>query len=222
MKLGELIKERRKALKWTQADLASRINISRGRIAQIEKDPNTTVQADTLLSLSRALNCHVDVLMSSGYRRSTSQPAQQISENTSPYLAQTQLIPVISWVNAGAFCEAVDEFAPGDAEEWLPCPSNVGPRAYALRVQGDSMTSPYPGQRSYPAGTIIFVDPERAVTNGARVIAKLVGSQEVTFKVYAEDAGKRFLKPINPQYPILEITEETHICGVVAGSYWPE
>ncbi|RYD94161.1 MAG: peptidase S24, partial [Sphingobacteriales bacterium] len=28
--------------------------------------------------------------------------------------------------------------------------------------------------------------------------------------------------PINPQYPIIDITEETHICGKVVGSFIPE
>ncbi|WP_444897753.1 LexA family protein [Microbulbifer sp. SSSA005] len=130
-------------------------------------------------------------------------------------------IPLISWVQAGAFCEAVDLLEPGDAEAWLPCPAAHSDRAYALRVSGDSMTSPYPGQRSYPEGTIIFVDPEKPLTNGCRVIAKL--NDEVTFKTYAEDMGRTFLRPINPSYPSMDITDkDVSFCGVILGSYIPD
>ena len=140
--------------------------------------------------------------------------------NTEPGPALQGLIPLISWVQAGAFCNVVDLFQPGDAEEWLPTVQKLGPRSYALRVKGDSMTAPY--GRSYPEGCIIYVDPDTAVTNGARVIAKLPDLDEATFKVYSEDAGQRFLKPLNPQYPTITMTPDMLICGVVRGSYWPE
>jgi SOS-response transcriptional repressor LexA len=84
------------------------------------------------------------------------------------------------------------------------------------------MVSPYPGTRSYPPGFIIYVDPDRAVTNGCRVIAKLPESNEATFKIYSEDGGKRFLKPLNPQYPIIEMTDGMIVCGVVVGGMWEE
>lgn len=80
------------------------------------------------------------------------------------------------------------------------------------------MTSPYPGQRSYPEGTIIFVDPNKPHTNGCRLIAKL--NDEVTFKTYAEDMGRMFLRPINPSYPTMDITDmDVSFCGVVLGAY---
>ncbi|KPY10530.1 LexA family protein, partial [Pseudomonas savastanoi] len=47
-------------------------------------------------------------------------------------------------------------------------------------------------------------------------------TNEVTFKVLLEDAGRQYLRPINPQYPIIDIIEETHICGKVMGSFIPE
>lgn len=147
---------------------------------------------------------------------------ESVNENLSGYAVTKKMVPLISWVNAGDFCEAIDNLEPGDAMDWLPCPRNVGPHTFALRVQGDSMTSPHPGQRSYPEGSIIYVDPDREVTNGCRVVAKLVDTQEVTFKRYVEDAGSCWLMPINPQYPSLKLEPGAHICGVVVGVYWEE
>lgn len=128
-------------------------------------------------------------------------------------------VPLISWVQAGSWCEANIEAHYG--ETWLSCPVAISSSGYALTVLGDSMTNPGPG-RSYPTGCIIFVDPEAEAKTGDRVIARVPRTNEATFKVLVEDAGRQFLKPINPQYPIIEITEETHICGKVVGSFIPE
>ncbi|MEX2964745.1 LexA family protein [Microbulbifer sp. TYP-18] len=140
--------------------------------------------------------------------------------NVAPGPKDITLVPLISWVQAGEFCEAIDPYLAGDAEALMPCPVPHSRRTYALHVRGDSMTSPYPGQRSYPEGAIIYVDPEIEVTNGSRVIAKIDG--EVTFKTYIEDAGKTYLKAINPSYPTLDVTgQKLHICGVIIGYYMP-
>ena len=45
---------------------------------------------------------------------------------------------------------------------------------------------------------------------------------EATFKEYREESGKRYLKPINPTYDKIEITDDIRICGVVIGQYMSE
>lgn len=135
---------------------------------------------------------------------------------------QGNLVPVISYVTAGDFCEAIDNFAPGDAEMWLPCPSPHGPRTFALVIEGDSMTSPYPTERSYPHGTICFFDPDKPYENGSKVVAKLPSSNKVTFKKLVIDDGQILLMPLNPAYKAIEITEELHVCGVLVGAYTAE
>lgn len=134
-----------------------------------------------------------------------------------------KLIPIISWVQAGELCETIDNFYPGDADEWIPCPTTgVSEYTYALRVVGDSMTSPFPGQKSYPSGTIIFVDPYKNIENGSRIIAKDPETGKATFKQYSEESGRKYLRPLNPQYKAIEIFGELHVCGVVTGSYQEE
>ena len=141
--------------------------------------------------------------------------------NVSPMYERFGKVPLISWVQAGAWCETTSNFEPYHADTWLSCPVPISLSGYALQVRGDSMTNFGPG-RSYPAGCIIFVDPEAEANTGDRVIARVPRTNEATFKVLAEDAGRIFLRPINPQYPIIDITEETHICGKVIGSFIPE
>ncbi len=124
-------------------------------------------------------------------------------------------VPVISWVQAGAWCEAIDNFNVGDAERWIPCPVSHSKHTYALRVRGDSMLAPFGSSVSFSEGTLIYVDPEAPLLSGKKVIAKLLDSNEVTFKVYREEDGKKWLIPLNPQYDKIELVEGMHICGVV-------
>ncbi|MCU7904468.1 MAG: XRE family transcriptional regulator [Candidatus Thiodiazotropha sp. (ex Epidulcina cf. delphinae)] len=130
------------------------------------------------------------------------------------------LVPLISWVQAGGWHEVADLSDRADAELILPCPAGHGTQTFALRVEGDSMTAPH--GKSYPEGCIIFVDPDQrgGVVSGNRVIAELSSENAVTFKVYIEDAGKRFLKPLNAQYP--PITEQFKILGKVIGKWESE
>jgi SOS-response transcriptional repressor LexA len=142
-----------------------------------------------------------------------------VSDNTEPGPSLQSEVPLISWVKAGEWAEAADPLMPGDAERWMPCPVKHGPHTFALRVRGDSMTAPY--GRSYPEGCVIFVEPDlRSPMNGQRVIAKLAGSNDVTFKVYKEEDGRRWLQALNPAHQ--PIRDEFRIIGTVIGKWEDE
>ena len=117
-------------------------------------------------------------------------------------------VPLISRVQAGKFQGIEDMFEPGEADEFVDVfESSVGGNAFALRVDGDSMVNPYPSGPTFPAGTIIIVDPSRSVNAGDYVVAKDVETQQATFKKLAHDSGRWYLKPLNPAYPTLEIDD---------------
>jgi SOS-response transcriptional repressor LexA len=121
--------------------------------------------------------------------------------------------PVISWVAAGAWSEAVEPFPPGFSDRYEMSEYDSKGPAFWLEVKGDSMTS-INGQ-SVPEGTFILVDTEADVQSGKLVIAKLADSNEATFKKLVEDGGRRFLKPLNPAYPIEMCADGCKIVGVV-------
>jgi SOS-response transcriptional repressor LexA len=122
--------------------------------------------------------------------------------------------PVLSWVSAGAWAEATEPFAPGAADEFELTDYKAKGPAFWLRVRGDSMTSPV-GQ-SVPEGMLILVDTGIEPTPGKLVIAKLPESNEATFKKLVEDSGQVFLKALNPAYPMISITENCRLIGVVS------
>lgn len=127
--------------------------------------------------------------------------------NVSQFQASVTRIPLISWVQAGLWNEAVDMFEPGYAEDWKPTMEKVGQNAFALRVEGDSM------EPEFPAGAIIIVDPAVEPQNGSYVIAKANG--QATFKRLVYDAGRAYLKPLNRDYHTIELPEDGEIVGVV-------
>lgn len=128
-------------------------------------------------------------------------------------------VPVISWIQAGAWSEAADPFQPGEAERYLPIFRGHSSTTFALKVRGDSMTAPF--GKSYPQGSYIIIDPEkRSPANGDRIIAKLEGSDEVTFKVYKNEDGRQWLAPLNNTHPT--IMEPFKVIGTVIGKWEDE
>lgn len=131
---------------------------------------------------------------------------------------ETKGFPLISWVSAGQWLEAVEPYKVSEIDEWPETIQHAGPNSFWLAVRGDSMTAPV--GFTVPEGMIILVDPSKEVKSGKLVVAKLVNDNEATFKMYVEDAGRRFLKPLNPQYPMTEINGNCAIIGVVIDIKW--
>jgi SOS-response transcriptional repressor LexA len=121
-----------------------------------------------------------------------------------------QLIPLISWVQAGNFADVIDNYHPGDAEELLPCPMASGRHAFALTIHGPSM------EPEYRDGDIIYVDPDIQPVNGSHVVARSGYSGQATFKKLIIDGGRYYLQALNPDWPSRIIpVDDLEIIGVV-------
>jgi SOS-response transcriptional repressor LexA len=128
-------------------------------------------------------------------------------------------VPMIGFSQVKSWTES----KPVEIKEYMPeCPVKHTDRTFALRVVNDSMTSTFPGMRSYPIGSVIYVDPGVEVKSGCRVIVGAKESSDSRFREYLEDGEQRYLKPLNQQYPTQEMTEDSIIYGVVIGMYTPE
>jgi SOS-response transcriptional repressor LexA len=138
------------------------------------------------------------------------------TNNTEPGPQGTGPYPLISWVQAGAWEEIVDNFAPGDAEHWIEAPTKVSTNSYWLRVVGESMYDPT-GKRSFKDGDLILVEPNSYAENGSLVIVRLDDESEATFKQLIVESGRRYLKALNPNWPnrIVEVNGNATISGVV-------
>ena len=194
MSISERIKERRKALGITQEQLAKMVGVSQNAIHKLED--GTTKKPRNILELAKVLGCQPDWLQSG-----KDEPVAP-QKNVAPGPAITP-VPLLDWVQAGAFCEAGQLTPLDEYTEFYPCPvNNAGPRTFALKVKGDSMTAPFPGMRTYPEGTIIFVDPDRTATPGQRVIAR-VGERSTFKQLMEDDFGDQYLKPLNDRHELI-------------------
>lgn len=138
------------------------------------------------------------------------------ASNIRPVTLSADQIPLISWVKAGSLVDIVDNNMPGDADHWVtPEFTKPSRHAFALRVEGDSMTGGSNGV-NFPEGCLIIVDPERSPKSGDYVVAKDTVTQKATFKKLTTDGSSWFLKPINPAYPTKEIDDPAlRVIGVV-------
>lgn len=125
-------------------------------------------------------------------------------------------VPVLSWEQAAEFTD-VSKLDPKEIQEHIPHFYTDKTNWFALKVKNDAMSAPGT-VKSFNEGNIIIVDPDKPLKHGSFVIAVLPKSKEATFKQYVIDAGVRYLKPLNPQYPTVQSNDSTHICGVVVHS----
>lgn len=198
---GDRIKRARKFAKLPQVKLCKMVGMSQGSLSELE---NTGMSSTFTVQIARA--CGVDAhWLATGEGEML--PKQMTSGNVTNLEVRSR-VPLISWIQAGAFQGVEDMFRPEDADEWVDIyDTHVSDNTFALRVSGDSMVSQIPGDLSFPPGTVLIVDPNKGASAGDYVIAKDVVTQQATFKKLAHDAGRWFLKPLNNSYPTIEIDD---------------
>lgn len=207
------IKLRMKELNLTQEMLAGKMGITRGAITHYLAGR----RAPPLRQFQKlAAILKTDPAWLQYGTAETSKHAVKKSSTKNEPSKQTQRpIPLLSWEQVTELVDTTN-INQDDIEEHVPHFFTDQPRWFALRVKGDAMTAPISHSKSFHEGDILIVDPDKSATHGSYVIAILPRAKEATFKQYVIDGGTRYLKPLNSQYPIVQIDDSTHICGVVA------
>jgi SOS-response transcriptional repressor LexA len=212
--IGDRITQRMAELNLSEGELGRRSGVPQPTIHRIATNAVASPRQENVEKIAKALKVSSEWLWKGGSQKETSPLAPDT--NIEPGPAIKGYVPLISWVQAGAWCEVSDVRSLDDAEIWLPCAASHSSQSYALRVRGLSMFNQHE-RRSFRDGDIIFVDPAKDAENGSLVIAKLMDSQEATFKQLVMEGSRRFLKPLNPAWPdpIIELDDNAMICGVV-------
>lgn len=204
--IGERIRARRKELKMKQSALGKAAGVSGVSISMWERG-DTKPTGENLLLLANALQCKPQFLMYGGEDGDNNVEFVKFNHPKGRY-------PLISWVSAGSWAEAVEPYALEEIDKWYESDTHIEGPAFWLRVEGDSMTAPY--GLSIPQGMLILIDTGREAKNGSLVVAKLTDANEATFKKLVIDSGlgKRYLQPLNPNQPRIEIDGNCKIIGV--------
>jgi SOS-response transcriptional repressor LexA len=207
--LAERMKLARKHANLTQKALAEKAGVEQPVISQLETGKNQ--QSAHLAKLAHI--CGVSAIwLSNGIGSMTEKVAEESNVKMAQQPPELYRYPVISWVSAGSWEEAVQPYPDGFSDRYEFSDYDSKGPAFWLEVKGDSMTSPV--GVSVPEGMMILVDTEADVQPGRLVIAKLPASNEATFKKLVEDGGVRYLKPLNPAYKMVECDENCRIIGV--------
>lgn len=132
---------------FTQYKLWKISGISQPTIGRILSGLSLEPEKKTVDAIAKALGS------TSAYLYDGIEGHEQASSNTEPGPAIKGRVPLISWVQAGDWCEAIDTLSPGDAEDWLPCPRNFGPPclcpAGSRRIHGAQVS----GRRHHLCGS---------------------------------------------------------------------
>ena len=209
--IAEHVKARREALNLSQVQLAKIAGCSQGTIGNLES--GIRAQPRKLLDIARALQVSPEWLETGrGPMKSSN------ASNVEPAPIGMYRVPLISNIQAGMWAEIVDNFQPGDAEEWLLTSTKVSGHSFALKIKGDSMYRA-DNPESFKEGDVVLIDPDVQPKPGGFVAARN-GKQEATFKRYRprglNEKGVEYfeLVPLNENYPTMRSDlEEITIIG---------
>lgn len=210
--ISDRIRTRRKEKKLTQAGLALAMGggVKRESISQWEGGIYIP-EAENLLKLAKVLNCTPDWLLTGKGE------INDIHSNVEAAPRLKGLVPVINEVQAGAWTDIKTGFDESEIHDWIPTLQTNSRYAFALRVVGDSMVNSSE-KRSLSEGMVVVVDPEKQARHRSVVVARLADSERATVKELVVDGDKSYLRPFNPQYPIIPITEGVVIIGTVVSA----
>lgn len=217
--LGQRIKRLRKNLKMSQAALATACGwSSQSRVGNYEVGTREPSLGD-IEAMAKALGVeYADLVVGGGsggsYKLGETQCAYSVDSNVAPAhqpARKPRIYPLISWVEAGEITEAPGKI--GEAHKWIESTENAGQDAYWLTVSGHSMTTST--NPSFPEGSLILVKPDAEIINGKYYVVEMIDTGEKTFKQYVEDAGFRYLRPLNDRYHPIDIDHNCRFLGRV-------
>jgi SOS-response transcriptional repressor LexA len=134
----------------------------------------------------------------------------QIDQDQSAILCQQ--VPLITWQEAREWDRLAYNYK-SCTEQMVAATIPVSAVAFALQVQGDSMEAP--SGISFPDGVNIIAEPEQIAAPGSFVITTVSEGQQAILSQLVSDGNRRYLKSLNPRYPVFEFTSTTMIYGVV-------
>ncbi len=211
MTIGERIREALTHAGMTQSRLAEIAGVTVQAVGQWLK--TSRVDKRHFPTIAKATGVRMEWLLAGDGPMLSS----EVREHTPPYESTPEYgsersVPLIAWDMAKEWSVAIKQ-AGSARPRMIPCIKPISHHAFALQVPSRSMNSA--SGLSVPEGYIIVVDPERGrkASPGDLVVAQIEGQQGVTFKQLAQEDGRTYLRPLNPQHP--SVFEPFQIIGKV-------
>ena len=205
---GMMIRNMRKEKGWTLADVEGKTGLSRAYLSLIERD----VRPPSLKILKRIAHAfEIDYrkfLSGDDNSESILRRVKRLEDILKEGLP-TRPIPILNRVPAGFPQGFTDKDYPaGYADEYVSLPDVKDLNAFALKVEGESMTP------KLKTGDIIIISPNRQWESGDIVVVKV--KDEVSLKKIFRKETTLVLQSINPEYsPIILPFSEVQVIGKV-------
>ncbi|MEO5333247.1 MAG: LexA family transcriptional regulator [Magnetococcus sp. YQC-5] len=212
--LSDRIKTARKFANLTQKQLSDRVGISQTAVHKLEIGRSRSSRRTVTI----ALTCGVDPIWLDTGRGEMSlggppavQGAKGAEEYRTPVIAR---IPLITWEEAKAYTpETAETHHPENVKAWVPVAPRTSGKAYALQVADDSK------EPEFKEGEIVIVDPTMKAEHNRFVVARAGDDSRVSLKQLIVHGAKRYMKPLNSRYPLIEVQGELVVSGVVTAKY---
>ncbi|MCB5318609.1 helix-turn-helix domain-containing protein [Yersinia massiliensis] len=191
----------RNSMGLTQSELAKKVGIVSRQIAAYEGN-EAKPREKALVNLAAALGTTPEWLANGvGHGPDVSNVKKTITR---------QEIPVLDHMQVNI--ERGQRFDDGaNIIDFIPSPPNAGEHAFAVKIEGNSMVSPF--GISFSDGSIVTFDPDIEPQNGDFVLCAIYDDKLLTFKKLIHDQGRIFLAALNPDYPYIGI-DDYEIVGV--------
>lgn len=212
LKTAKVVKKLREQKGWSQKELADRAGIYPQIVQSIEAG-----KADSskyLYKIAQPLGSNVEFLLTGQERFSVdiTVGGQQRSISQNPYNpCMTPSVPIIQWSELTKMKRASN----ADKKRDFVQPVGSGTDTIAVILNGDSMASPDTSVTDFRAGDTLYFDPDLTPENGDFVLYYSKNSGAVFRQYILDGSSNIYLKPLNPQYPLLKLKTTPRFIGVL-------
>ena len=201
MGMAERIKERRKAMGYTQTELGEKLGLQASAIAKYENGRVKNMKRSVIANMAKVLECSPAYLMGLEYE-------DKIISLENVYPIELKRFPLVGQIACGK-----PKYANEDRESYVMAGTDIK-ADFCLKASGDSMV----GARILD-GDIVFIRKQDTVENGEIAAVVVNNESEATLKrlFYYQEKGLLILKAENPAFEDLifqnEELNEVHILG---------
>lgn len=221
MDIGQSIRTARKAQGMTLEDLANQVDTDSGNLSRLERGKQGASQ-ELLSKIMKVLKMEVvshikplgpvDTGSFNNLVELTAEEHRLLykQRERKSLITPSRRYPLLGWEEALSRHNSDDSDFIEEGILFYSSVEDAGPDGYWLSVTGDSMAST--GCPTFPEGMLILVHPASKAEPGKYFVFKLPNGQ-LTFKQYIEDAGIAYLRPLNPAYRVIPISDEFEVVG---------
>lgn len=203
MGMAERIKERRKAMGYTQTELGEKLGLQASAIAKYENGRVKNMKRSVIANMAKILECSPTYLMGLEHEEKT-------TSLDNIYQIELKPLPMLGENACG-----ITKHENGDRGSYIMSGTDIQ-ADFCLKVKGDSMIN-----ARILNGDIVFIRKQDIVDNGEIAAVVVNNDNEATLKRFYYYAEKNMviLKAENPAYEDMIFTKEElnnfHVLGKV-------